>query len=344
MTEEGDHGRLITQLALEHEGVGENVLRPSVFGEFVGQQKVVANLRVFIQAAVSRGESVDHILLSGLPGLGKTTLAHLVARELGKSIVCSSGPALVKAGDIVGILSQLQEGDVLFIDEIHRLPQVVEEHLYSAMEDFVLDIVLDSGPSARNVRIPLNRFTLIGATTQEGRLSRPFRDRFQIHEKLELYPPSDLELMIDRSARILHLSIEPRARAEVSRRSRGTPRIVNRLLRRLRDFAQVGMDSALTLDVCRSGLEKLGIDDRGLDATDRRILKVIAMSGGQPVGLKTIAASVGEDEETLQEVYEPYLLQEQFILKTPRGRVLGRSSEGLDGLPAPGHPLAFPEP
>ncbi|MGE4159788.1 MAG: Holliday junction branch migration DNA helicase RuvB, partial [Planctomycetota bacterium] len=239
---------------------------------------------------------------------------------------------------------QLQEGDVLFIDEIHRLPQVVEEHLFSAMEDFVLDIVLDSGPAARNVRIPLNRFTLVGATTQEGRLSRPFRDRFQIHEKLELYPPSDLEKMIDRSARILRLVIDPRARAEVSRRSRGTPRIVNRLLRRLRDFAQVDSKAGLTLEICRMGLEKLGIDERGLDATDRRILKVIALSGGQPVGLKTIAASVGEDEETLQEVYEPYLLQEQFIMKTPRGRVLGRASSEVAGLPISQHPLPFPEP
>jgi Holliday junction DNA helicase RuvB len=295
-------------------------LRPRTFDEFVGQERLVENLRVYILAARERGEPLDHILLSGLPGLGKTTLSYLIAHEMGTDIKTTSGPALSRPKDLAGILTNLGAGDILFIDEIHRLSTVVEEYLYPAMEDFSLDIVLDQGPAARSIRIDLKPFTMIGATTREGQISSPLRSRFGVNEKLESYSPPELQRVLSRSAGMLGVELLPDAGEHVAKLSRGTPRVANRFLKRLRDFAQVEAGNRIDLDVARSGLTRLGVDEHGLGPVDRRILETLVRSGGAPVGLKTIAVSVGEEEQTIEDVYEPHLIRQGFVLKTPRGR------------------------
>lgn len=311
-------------------------LRPQSFSEFVGQKKCVNNLKTYIEAAKKRQEVLDHILLSGPPGLGKTTLARIISGELGVSIKITSGPSLKIAGDLAGILTNLQEGDILFIDEIHRIPIVVEEYLYSAMEDFSIDIVIDQGPSARSVNLKLKPFTLIGATTREGLLTAPFRARFLIHEKLNLYPPEELKSIIKRSSSILDTEIEDEAASLIARRSRGTPRVANRFLRRIRDVAQVHYDGIINTEIGLKGLEMLGVDANGLDNTDRKILKVIIDYDGGPVGLKTIAVAVGEEEDTIESVYEPFLIQEGFLQKTPRGRKVGPKAYKALGIETKG--------
>lgn len=329
------------------ERAAEAALRPRAFSDFVGQRRVTENLGIYVEAAQRRGEALDHILLSGLPGLGKTTLAHIVGQEMGARLVASSGPVLEKAGDLAGLLTKLRQGDVLFIDEIHRLHRVVEEFLYSAMEDFEIDIMLDQGPSARSLKLRLKRFTLIGATTREGLLSPPFRARFGVRERLDPYPPADLEKIVARSAGLLGVPIDDAARELIAHSSRGTPRITNRFLRRLRDVAEVRGDGVITAEVARRGLAMLGVDDRGLEELDRQILKTLAQHNGGPLGLKTLAVSVGEEEQTIEEVYEPYLIQKGLLLKTARGRMLSAEGYAVLGLKARGadpQPELFPEP
>lgn len=299
----------------------DQALRPQTLDEFVGQADLVANLRVAIRAARERGETMDHVLLSGLPGLGKTTLAHILSREMGTPLHVTSGPALSRPGDLVGILTSLGAGDFLFIDEVHRLAPAVEETLYAAMEDWRVDIVIDKGPHGRSVPVTVQKFTLVGATTREGLLSAPFRSRFGFLEKLELYPAAELERIVRRSARHLACEFDDAAVARVARVARGTPRIVNRLVKRLRDFAQVEGSGRVDAALAESTLRRLGIDEHGLVPTDRKILEALARAGG-PVGLKTVAVAVGEDEETVEDVYEPFLLTEGWILRTPRGRRL----------------------
>jgi Holliday junction DNA helicase RuvB len=301
----------------------EFAIRPRTFADFVGQEGLKSKLRVFVAAARGRAEALDHILLCGPPGLGKTTLAHILAHELGVDLKQTSGPAIEKKGDLAGILTNLAERDVLFIDEIHRLSPVVEENLYPAMEDFKFDVLVGEGAHARSIKLPLKRFTLIGATTRTGLLTSPLRDRFGIVERLDHYPVEDLANIVRRSAVILGVSLTDEAADELGRRSRGTPRIANRLLRRVRDFAQVEGDGAITVGVARSALDRLDVDACGLDAMDRKyLLCILEKFGGGPVGVETLCASLSEERDTIEEVYEPYLLQEGFIQRTPRGRVV----------------------
>ena len=299
----------------------DNALRPLCFADFAGQSKVVSNLRIFVQAARMRGESLDHVLLFGPPGLGKTTLSNIIANELGVGFKVTSGPVLNKPGDLAGLLTSLEPNDVLFIDEIHRLSPVVEEYLYSAMEDYRIDIMIDKGPSARTIQIDLNRFTLIGATTRSGLLTSPLRARFGINCHLEYYDADVLAGIVARSAGLLGVEIDSKAAGEIARRSRGTPRIANSLLRRVRDFAQVKGDGRIDLDIANYGLEALNIDTYGLDQIDNKLLTtIIDKFKGGPVGLNTIATAMGEDPGTIEDVYEPYLSKEGFIKRTPRGR------------------------
>ena len=299
----------------------ENALRPLRFNDFNGQQNVVENLSVFVEAAKYRGEPLDHTLLYGPPGLGKTTLSNIIANELGVGFKITSGPILDKPGDLAGILTSLEPNDVLFIDEIHRLQPVVEEYLYSAMEDYRIDIMIDKGPSARSIQIDLNPFTLIGATTRSGMLTAPLRARFGINMHLEYYDPETLQRIIKRSARLMRVPIEDAAAIEISRRSRGTPRIANGLLRRVRDFAQVKGNGTITTDIAHLSLGALNIDSYGLDEIDNKILlTIIDKFKGGPVGITTLATAVSENAETLEEVYEPFLIQQGFIIRTPRGR------------------------
>lgn len=299
----------------------DSKIRPNDFGEFSGQDKVIENLKIFVKAALLRGEALDHILFHGPPGLGKTTLAHIVARELGVNMKITSGPILDKPGDLAGLLTSLEEGDVLFIDEIHRLSHVVEEYLYSAMEDYTIDIMIDKGPGARSVQISLNHFTLIGATTRSGLITSPLRARFGIQAHLEYYDAPVLADIIKRSAQILNIEIEDQAADEIAMRSRGTPRIANALLRRVRDFAQVKGTGRIDLPIASYALDALNIDTRGLDSIDNKILgTIIHKFKGGPVGLGTIATAIGEDPGTVEEVYEPFLIKEGFIHRTPRGR------------------------
>ena len=315
-----DEERLIVPEHLWEDGE-ETVIRPRYFHEYTGQDQVKENLEVFVKAALGRGEALDHVLLYGPPGLGKTTLASVIANELGVNLRITSGPAITRAGDLAAIISSLEERDILFIDEIHRINRAVEEVLYPAMEDFAIDIMIGKGASARSIRLDLPKFTLVGATTRAGLLSAPLRDRFGVMHHLEFYDQKELQTIILRSAEVLGVEIDTRGAAEIAKRSRGTPRLANRLLKRVRDFAQVKYDGRITYKVAVFALDLLEVDQYGLDKIDRRILQTLIVNfQGGPVGLETLAAAIGEDAGTLEDVYEPYLLQNGFLNRTPRGR------------------------
>lgn len=315
----------------------DRALRPRALDDFIGQERVRGNLDIAIRAARQRGEPLDHILLCGPPGLGKTTLAFLIAFEMGGEILVTSGPALTSPKDLAGTLTRLERGDVLFVDEVHRLPRAVEEFLYSAMEDQAIDITLDHGPAARTLRVNLSPFTLVGATTREGLLAAPFRNRFGIVERLLPYPETDLRRILARAAQLLQFPIEPAAAQEIASRARGVPRVALRLQRRLRDLAQVSGQAKLDRDTAMQGLQALGVDELGLEQLDRDILRALAERGGEPVGLKTLAAAVGEEETTLESVFEPYLLRLGFLSRTPRGRIATPKAYQHLGVPVPAH-------
>ena len=324
---------MITDVLTEPDAALEGTLRPGVFADFTGQLKVKERLGIAVEAAKQRGEALDHILLSGPPGLGKTTLAGILAREMGSDMKITSGPIIEKAADLAGLLTNLNQGDVLFIDEIHRLQKNIEEYLYPAMEDFTLDIIIDQGPSARSVRLNLPKFTLIGATTRSGLLTAPLLTRFPVRERLDYYVADDLQTIVQRSARLLNVEIDSEGSAEVARRSRGTPRIANNLLRRVRDYAQVKGDGRIDGGTADKAMAMLEIDEDGLDEMDKRILEaiIVKFSGG-PVGLSSLAVAVGEEADTLEEVYEPYLILQGYLNRTPQGRVATEASFNKLGL------------
>lgn len=322
-----DEESIITSTSILPEDSNEGSLRPRTLKEYIGQKKVKENLSIFIEAAKMRNEPLDHVLLHGPPGLGKTTLAGIIANEMGVSMRITSGPTIEKPGDLAALLTNLQENDILFVDEIHRLNRTVEEILYPAMEDYAIDIIIGKGPSANSIRLDLPKFTLIGATTRSGQLTAPLRDRFGVTMRLELYTPEELQLIVKRSAEILGIEIDADGAREIAFRSRGTPRIANRLLRRVRDFAQVRADGVITQAVADEALTRLEVDKQGLDSLDRRMLRaIIEFYGGGPVGLETVAATINEESITLEDVYEPYLLQQGFITRTPRGRCITKKA------------------
>ena len=329
--------RIVTASRVEEDAHDEAGLRPRRLDEYIGQDRVRENLQVSIAAARQRGEALDHVLLYGPPGLGKTTLAYVIGNELGVAVRATSGPVLEKPGDLAAILTNLGDREALFIDEIHRMPATIEEILYPALEDYQLDIVIGQGPSARSVKIPLQKFTLIGATTRAGLLTAPLRARFGIVHRLEFYEAADLEEIVRRSARILNVPIEDGATVEIARRARGTPRIANRLLRRVRDFAQVRASGTITVDVAHAALKLLEVDQFGFDEVDRKLLRtIIDKFGGGPVGINSIAAAISEEKDAIEDIYEPFLIQIGFLDRTPRGRVATPRAYGYFGLDAPG--------
>ena len=331
-----ENRRILTTGLREEDRELEPKLRPATLESYIGQESVKENMRVFIQAAKQRKEALDHVLLYGPPGLGKTTLSNIIANEMDVNIKTTSGPAIERPGDMAAVLNSLNEGDILFIDEIHRLNRMIEEILYPAMEDFVIDIMIGKGPGARSVRLDLPRFTLIGATTRIGLLTAPLRDRFGVVQRLEPYSVENLKIILKRSAAVLQVEMEEGGAEEIARRSRGTPRLANRMLKRVRDFAQVRYDGVITEEVARFALDLLDIDKVGLDQTDRKmLLTMIEKFGGRPVGLDTLAASINEESETIEDVYEPYLLQLGYIQRTPRGRVVTRLGYAHFGMTSP---------